>query len=89
MTFGSNSLNDFPKIVQTTEISTKTEKTFLVFSPVAVGVFLEWTYCCSIDSTHLNAALLIQTFRRNYCMVWYGKVNVDLYSAIITKSLMR
>ena len=24
-----------------------------------------------------------------YGMVWYGMVNVDLYSAIITKSLMR
>jgi len=31
--FGGNSFNDFPEIVQTTEITTKIEKTFLVFSP--------------------------------------------------------
>jgi len=42
MTSGGNSFNDFPEIVLTREITTKTEKTFLVFSSVAVGLFLEW-----------------------------------------------
>ena len=31
-----------PEIVPTREITTKLEKTFLVFSSVAVGLFLEW-----------------------------------------------
>jgi len=43
MTSGGNSADDFPEIVPTTEITTKKEKTFLVFSSVAVGLFLEWT----------------------------------------------
>ena len=38
-------------------ITTKIEKSFLVFSSVAVGLFLEWAYCCSINSIHLNPAL--------------------------------
>jgi len=42
MTSGGNSFNDFPEIVQTKEITTKTEKTFLVYSTVAVRLFLEW-----------------------------------------------
>jgi len=42
MTYGDNSFNDFPAIVPTREITIKTEKTFLVFSSVAVGLFLEW-----------------------------------------------
>jgi len=37
----------FPKLYQPCrEITTKIEKTFLVFSSVAVGLFLEWAYCC-------------------------------------------
>jgi len=50
MTSGGNKFNDFPAIVPT-----KLEKTFLVFSSVAVGLFLEWA--CSISSTQLNPAL--------------------------------
>ena len=42
MTSGGNNFNDFPEIVRTTEITTKVENTFLVFSSVAVGLFLEW-----------------------------------------------
>ena len=42
MTCGGNNFNDFTHVVQTREITTKTEKTFLVFSSVAVGLFLEW-----------------------------------------------
>jgi len=42
MTSGGNSFNDFPEIVPTREIATKMEKIFLVFSSVAVGLFLEW-----------------------------------------------
>jgi len=38
MTSGGNSFSDFPEIVPTREITTKTEKTFLVFSSVAVGL---------------------------------------------------
>jgi len=44
MTFGGNSFNDFLEIVPTREITTKTEKTFLVFSSVAAGLFLERVY---------------------------------------------
>jgi len=55
MTSGGNNFNDFPEIVPTTEITTKREKIFLVFSSVAVGLFLEWAYCCSINGTHLQA----------------------------------
>jgi len=29
--------------------------------------------------------LQLTTNSANFCMVWYGMVNVDLYSAIITK----
>jgi len=42
MKSGGNSFSDFPEIVPTREITTKIEKTFLVFSPLAVGLFLEW-----------------------------------------------
>ena len=41
MTSGGIDFNDFPEIVPTAEIMTKIEKTFLVFSSVAVGLFLE------------------------------------------------
>jgi len=42
MTSGGNYFNDFPETVPTKEITTKIETTFLVFSSVAVGLFLEW-----------------------------------------------
>jgi len=42
MTSGGNNNSDFPEIVPTTEITTKIEKLFLVFSAVAAGLFLEW-----------------------------------------------
>jgi len=42
MTSGGNSFDDFPEIVPTREIATGIEKTVLVFSSVAVGLFLEW-----------------------------------------------
>ena len=42
MTSGDNNFNDFPDFVPTREITTKIEKTFLVLSSVAVGLFLEW-----------------------------------------------
>jgi len=41
----------FTEIVPTREITTTTEKIFLVFSSVAVGLFLKWAQCCSINST--------------------------------------
>jgi len=41
MTSGGNDFNEFPEIVSTTEITAKTEKIFLVFSSVAVDLFLE------------------------------------------------
>ena len=41
MTSGCNNFNDFPEIVPTREITTKTEKTFLVSSSAIVGLFLE------------------------------------------------
>jgi len=44
MASGGNNFNDFPEIVRTREFTTKTEKTFLVFSSMAAGLFLEWTY---------------------------------------------
>jgi len=57
MTSGGNNFNDFSEILPTGEITTKIDKTFLVFSSVAVGLFLEWAQCCSINSNHLNPAL--------------------------------
>jgi len=42
MTSGGNNYNDFPDIVPSREITAKMEKIFLVFSSVAVGLFLEW-----------------------------------------------
>jgi len=45
MTSGGNYFNDFREIVSAREITTKTEKTFLVFSSVAVGLFLDWAQC--------------------------------------------
>ena len=41
MTSGGNNFNDIPEIVPAREITTKIQKTFLVFSSVAVGLFLE------------------------------------------------
>jgi len=61
MASGGNNFNDFPEIVPTREITIKIEKTFLVFSSVAVGLFLEWAQCCSNNSTHLNPALVMMT----------------------------
>jgi len=55
---GGNNFNDFPEIIPTSEIAAKIEKTFLVFSSVSAGLFLEWAQCCSIYSTHLNPALI-------------------------------
>ena len=72
MISGGNNFNDFPEIIPTSEIATKIEKTFLVFSSVSAGLFLEWAQCCSIDSTHLNPALIGLTGRD---AVW------DTYSA--------
>jgi len=57
MTSGGNNFNDFSEILPTGKIATKIDKTFLVFSSVAVGLFLEWAQCCSINSNHLNPAL--------------------------------
>jgi len=42
MASDGNSFNDFPAIVPTREITTKIEKTYLVFSSVAVRLFPEW-----------------------------------------------
>jgi len=43
MTSDGNSFNDFPEIVPTArETTTEIEKTFLVFSSVAMGLFHEW-----------------------------------------------
>ena len=47
MTSGGNSFNDFPEIAPTTEITTKIEKTCVVFPSVAVGLSVEWAQCCS------------------------------------------
>jgi len=57
MTSGSNSFNDFPEIVPTREITTNTEKIFHFLVRGRGPIFLEWAYCCSISSTHLNPAL--------------------------------
>ena len=57
MASGGKNFNDFSEIVPTRKITTKTEKTFLVFSSVAAGLFLDWAQCCSINSIHLNPAL--------------------------------
>ena len=54
---GGNNFNDFPEIVPTREITNKIQKSFLVFSSAAVGLFLEWAQCCSIHSTRLGPAL--------------------------------
>jgi len=56
MTFGGDNFNDLPEIVPTREITTRIEKTFLVFSSVAVGLLLERAQYCSINSTQLNPA---------------------------------
>jgi len=56
MTFGGDNFNDLPEIVPTREITTRIEKTFLVFSSVAVGLLLERAQCCSINSTQINPA---------------------------------
>ena len=41
MTSAGNNFNDIPDIAPTREITAKVEKTFLVFSSVAVGLLLE------------------------------------------------
>jgi len=42
MTPAGDNFNDFPEIVPTRKITTKIEKTFLVLSSVAVGLFHQW-----------------------------------------------
>ena len=71
MTSGGNNFNDFPEIVPTREITTRIEKTFIVFSSVAVGLFLEWVLCCSssINSTLLNPALFTDVLYRSWMKV--------------------
>jgi len=44
----------FPKLCQPEKSQPKTEKTFVVFSSVVVGLFHEY---CSINSIQLNRAL--------------------------------
>jgi len=53
----ATTLMTFPKLYQPEKSQPKLEKTFLLFSSVAVGLFLEWAKCCSINSIHLNPAL--------------------------------
>jgi len=48
--------DDFPEIVPTSEITTKTERRVVYFSSAAVGLCLEWVQRRSIDSTHLGPA---------------------------------
>ena len=74
MTSGGNNFNHFSEIVPTREITTETEKTFLVFSSVAVGLFLEWAKCCSINSTHLIPTLQTCGHRLSWInLATYGK----------------
>jgi len=63
MTSGGNHFNDFPEIAPTRESATKIEKTFLVFSSVAMGLFPEWAQCCGINSNDLHPALTISCCR--------------------------
>jgi len=57
MTSGDNNFNDFLEIVQP-EKSQPEQRRLVFFSSVAVGLFLEWAQCCSINSTHLDPALV-------------------------------
>jgi len=75
MTSGGKSFNDFREIVPTGEITIKIEKVFLVFSSVAVGLFLECAQCCSINSTHSNPAL----------RVLYGLITRPIYQLILRR----
>ena len=75
MTSGGNNFNDFPEIVPTGEITTEIEKTFLIFSSVAVVLFLECAQCCSINSTHLKLAL----------RVLYGLITRPIYQLILRR----
>ena len=43
----------FPKLYQP-EKSQPEQRRFFLFSSVAVGLFLKWAYCCSINRTYLN-----------------------------------
>ena len=75
MTSGGKCFNDFREIVPTGEITSKIEKVFLVFSSVAVGLFLECAQCCSISSTHLNPAP----------RVLYGLITRPIYQLILRR----
>ena len=76
MTSGGNNFNDFHEIVPTREITSKIEKTFLVFSSVAVGLFLEWAQCYSINSTQLSPALVVGDKQNAW---WEGFVVLSWY----------
>jgi len=58
--YGGNNFNDFPEIIPTREIKTKIEKTS--FSrPRPWAYFWNGPLCCSINSTHLNPAVIFPT----------------------------
>jgi len=76
MTSGGNNFNDFPETVPTRDITSKTEKTFLVFTSVAVGLFLEWAQCYSINSTQLSPALVVGDKQNAW---WEGFVVLSCY----------
>ena len=54
MTSGGDKFYDFHEILPAREITSKIE--LRILSSVAVGLFLEWAQCCSINSTHVNPA---------------------------------
>jgi len=64
MTSGGNGINDFPEIVPTRAITPYIEKIFLVFSSVAVGLFLE----CAYNTAASMAPTLVRHWKRLvYC----------------------
>jgi len=69
------------------------------FTDRSITFFLRFSYFSLVSQQSerfilMHSVLAIQTSRHSelhvwYGMVWYGIVNVNLYSAIVTKSLMR
>ena len=95
MTSGGNSFNDFPKIVLTREITIKTERED--FPSAAVGLFLEWARCCSINCTRFNPALqayllrrLLMSSRNASCLICVSvKRKTPCWSDSVERRMMR
>jgi len=57
VTSGGEIFNNFSEKLYQPEKSQPKQRRLFFISTVAVGLFLEWAQCCSVNRTHLNPTL--------------------------------